>query len=570
MNSQLIGGKGKIGGKGVIGYGAKYEPNSISGKSVQLSSNNYFSIANNIFSPIQSTFTVEAWIYPTSFANASSYVPSPRAASAFIGDMSTTSQTNYWSFGPTTNNQLAFYIWNGSFTNSTSNTINLNAWNHIAVTSNGSLINFFINGQKDSVSMSNGGLSGSTGSITIGKYNNSLVYSGSFTNIRISNIARYTSNFTPPTSPFTSDANTLFLMQYNGTNFVDNSPNNYTITSTGSPTVNSLTPYQTTITSTASIVVSNIVDSRDGNTYTNYIFTASGSINLVGLPTNKKVYLLAVGGGGGGGGGTGGGGGAGGLVQTQLYPSSTETIMVNIGLGGAMSANGNNTTVVSSSSNINVIAYGGGAGGLYTATPTGPIYGSTGGNGRDGTGSAPNLNVLAVTQSPSQNIGNGNTLAPTYQGNTGGASLVAGWGGGGGGGGAGSVGANGSRGIILAQEYEIDGSGGIGAKYNLYGMASPYNDYYWAGGGGSNVSSTSTNQGTGGIGGGGGGGGYNGSNPTTGGLGGGTAINPGGAGTVSSSGNGGANTGGGGGGGAYQSLTGGTGGSGIVILMVQQ
>ena len=36
--------------------------------------------------------------------------------------------------------------------------------------------------------------------------------------IRLSNVARYTGNFTAPTSPFTSDSNTVLLIQSNASN----------------------------------------------------------------------------------------------------------------------------------------------------------------------------------------------------------------------------------------------------------------------------------------------------------------------------------------------------------------
>jgi hypothetical protein len=325
-------------------------------------------------------------------------------------------------------------------------------------------------------------------------------------------------------------------------------------------------------TTTAPIVIPNVVDSRDGNTYTNFIFTASGNIQLSNLSTNKNVYLLAVGGGGGGGGGVqgGGGGGGGGFMQTRIYPSNTDTLTITIGSGGsggstAVSSGtpgitGGNTTITSNNSNISITAYGGGGGAIPFNIPSGTIYGSTGGAGR-GVGST---SYLAVTQTPSQNIGNGNTLTATYEGNHGGASLTVSWGGGGGGGGAGAIGMNGSS--NGSQGGEIPGNGGSGAQYSLYGIASPYNGYYWAGGGGaSRAGGIAANGGIGG-----GGGGNTPSGTTT--AGGGSAINSGGNGTLALAGIGGANTGGGGGGGgsSQSASDGGVGGSGIVILMVQE
>jgi hypothetical protein len=56
-------------------------------------------------------------------------------------------------------------------------------------------------------------------------------------NVRVSNIKRYTTTFTPSTTVFTSDANTLFLCTYDNT-INDISPNALTGTYTGTGTPN--------------------------------------------------------------------------------------------------------------------------------------------------------------------------------------------------------------------------------------------------------------------------------------------------------------------------------------------
>jgi hypothetical protein len=104
------------------------------------------------------------------------------------------------------------YIFAGGTT--TGGTLATNTWYHIAYVDNGSTITIFFNGTSV-------GSRGSPGSTT-----NALIYLGGFTNnlgvngwmdeIRISNIARYTSNFTPA-GPFTNDSNTLLLLHCNGT-----------------------------------------------------------------------------------------------------------------------------------------------------------------------------------------------------------------------------------------------------------------------------------------------------------------------------------------------------------------
>jgi hypothetical protein len=43
-------------------------------------------------------------------------------------------------------------------------------------------------------------------------------FNGYLDEVRISNIARYTAAFTPSTTPFQSDANTVLLLHMDGTN----------------------------------------------------------------------------------------------------------------------------------------------------------------------------------------------------------------------------------------------------------------------------------------------------------------------------------------------------------------
>lgn len=301
----------------------------------------------------------------------------------------------------------------------------------------------------------------------------------------------------------------------------------------------------------------NFIDTTNSNTtWINLVFTAYGNVKLTSIPTGKNVYLLAVGGGGAGtqGDNGSGGGGAGGFIQTRIYPNVNETITVTIGSGASTNgASGGNTTVVGSSSGISITAYGGGGAGNSTGG------GSGGGQNRDKTGSA----GPAYSTAPAMNIGNSNYIAGnTLQGNNGGSSTYSGWGGSGGGGGAGAAGGNGSGNGFSGGE--VDGAGGIGRQYTLPGIR---HDYYWAGGGGGGG-----NYGKyGGLGGGGQGcirqNTNTGTAPTTG-----SSLNLGGTGNTNGGGDGGTNTGGGGGGSPSQSggTHGGYGGSGIVIIAIQQ
>lgn len=277
-----------------------------------------------------------------------------------------------------------------------------------------------------------------------------------------------------------------------------------------------------------------------------HIFTSPGTFTVTD-PTLQWIDYLAVGGGGGGGGnptpGAGGGGGGGGFVSSihtstttpavipeaypwnpgysvqvgEQYSVGIGTYPIGIGTGGNASTVGNDTTIGNPGPS-QIIAYGGGRGGLGGA--------SAGGAGASGGGGSklgpPALPVVGGTATPT----------PFIQGNTGGSTPATPQPGpnGAGGGGAGTNGSGGGTG----------GSGGFGwysvlspSAYGTPGPLTPTSRYrYFAGGGGGGPS------GSGGSGGGGAGGVPTGNPGTT-------------------------NTGGGGGGGA---IGGGTGGPGIVII----
>ena len=116
-------------------------------------------------------------------------------------------------------NKLYAYA-NGSFWATSSGTISANTWTHIALVRDGDALRQYINGTEDGGRtgialanfIDNQGLFGTYHAKTAAFWN------GHMDEIRISDTARYSgSSFTVPTSAFTNDSDTRFLMHANGT-----------------------------------------------------------------------------------------------------------------------------------------------------------------------------------------------------------------------------------------------------------------------------------------------------------------------------------------------------------------
>jgi hypothetical protein len=148
-----------------------------------------------------------------------------------IGNTNPSGQENFWNFGPDNSGNLTFYYFNGSAISvKDSATMNLDQWYHCAAVITSNTIKIYLDGVEKASAAISGTPQFNTGygGLNIGWGNGTTrTYNGYLDEVRVSNSARYTSNFTPSTASFVNDANTVLLLHMDGANastqFIDDS-----------------------------------------------------------------------------------------------------------------------------------------------------------------------------------------------------------------------------------------------------------------------------------------------------------------------------------------------------------
>ena len=190
--------------------------------------------SNSNFAMGTGDFTVEMWIRPTATPVTGYLYDSGSVGSAY-------------DYRPQLQIAAGQIIYSGyNYTNQIVGnvTITANTWNMVAVARSGTSTKLFWNGtQVGSTFTDTQNYNDSGGNVRIGATTYDAVPAGLtaatyIDEIRVSKgIARYTANFTPPTSPFTTDSYTSLLLHCDGTNgstvILDSSSNNNIITVTG-------------------------------------------------------------------------------------------------------------------------------------------------------------------------------------------------------------------------------------------------------------------------------------------------------------------------------------------------
>ena len=141
-------------------------------------------------------------------------------------------------------------------------TFEFNTWYHVAVVRASAVYYFFVNGVQ--YATQNVGQTSTynfqvPSLVSIGdnaSYPNDEIYKGYISNLRVSSVGRYTSNFTPSTTPLTALSNTQFLSLQDN-RWVDRSTNASAISvvgSSGTPSVQAFSPFAPTVAYSTSLV----------------------------------------------------------------------------------------------------------------------------------------------------------------------------------------------------------------------------------------------------------------------------------------------------------------------------
>jgi len=184
-------------------------------------------------------FTFECWVYFNSVASGSIISNSNTGGNILNGlNIYLSSSGTLLVYGP-------------SVSNTTSTTVATGQWYHIAVTRSTNTFTLWKNGVSQGTFSDSGSINGNdaTRPFTIGEFGlyNSGYLNGYISNVRIlKGTALYTSTFTPSTIPLTPITNTqLLLSTVSGSYLADSSANSFTITISGTPSWNQLSPFAT-------------------------------------------------------------------------------------------------------------------------------------------------------------------------------------------------------------------------------------------------------------------------------------------------------------------------------------
>ena len=181
-------------------------------------------------------FTVEAFVFLDSISGYGIFVKC--------------SDDGTWNNGWTLNHNngvLELWINNSAGSPIVGGSITVGTWHHVAATRSGTTVRLFVNGTVVATATNSTNIT-STNTLTIGGENATASYAarGYISNVRVNKgTALYTSNFVPATTPLTAVSGTV-LLTCQDNRFVDRSSSAVSLTITGTPRVERLSPFNPT------------------------------------------------------------------------------------------------------------------------------------------------------------------------------------------------------------------------------------------------------------------------------------------------------------------------------------
>lgn len=165
------------------------------GKGLQLSrDNNKYPIYYNLPQSLENSYTLEFNVYINE-------EQTPYSGKNVILEINNSSPTSY-SSNVYINSDKTLYVFNKAISDLS---ININAYNHIAITYNGELINVFINGVKSNITIRPSSYTNNISKLYLGHISSSKVcFDGVLDNLRVSKDVKYTEDFIVPNKPFTT------------------------------------------------------------------------------------------------------------------------------------------------------------------------------------------------------------------------------------------------------------------------------------------------------------------------------------------------------------------------------
>jgi len=252
----------------------------------------YLTIADNAALELStSSFTMEWWSYPTTFASNQFQLSKCATSASTEGFLTYINTSGVLKFNA--NSVSAWDIANDQGTIA----LNLNAWNHCAISRSGSSWRVWVNGVSSVTITSALGVQNTATAYSIGgAANGSAPFLGYMSNTRIV-IGSYvydpaSSTLTIPTSPLTAITNTQ-LLTCQSNRFLDTSSNAFTITNNGDTSVQRFSPFSPTTAYSTSVIGGSGYFDGSGD-YLSAANNAAYNLNSVSFTVECWIYWNSV------------------------------------------------------------------------------------------------------------------------------------------------------------------------------------------------------------------------------------------------------------------------------------